>query len=211
MHAAPLSRIFTLTGHIITHYIPALKAPEGTPRFDNNCRRVLTFGKHALQCGRILQDIHDSKRSQRTNLQDCGLIYQECIKSLSHRPDKSEGCPSLGASACLAASCIFAHRTEMQMLDPSEQSLGPNQEYLFQDYRNFARRSVEKYFKINEDEEEEYEEDDDEFLSLPKAICLLHDFLLVTRTPRSPAETTTSDQIAALIPKMRDNSELANC
>ncbi|KAJ4223759.1 hypothetical protein NW760_010374 [Fusarium oxysporum] len=95
----------------------------------------------------------------------------------------------------------------MQMLDPSGQSLGPNQEYLFQDYRNFARRSVEKYFKINEDEEEEYEEDDDEFLSLPKAICLLHDFLLVTRTPRSPAETTTSDQIAALIPEMRETTQ----
>ncbi|WKT46714.1 hypothetical protein QSH57_011588 [Fusarium oxysporum f. sp. vasinfectum] len=95
----------------------------------------------------------------------------------------------------------------MQMLDPSGQSLDPNQEYLFQDYRNFARRSVEKYFKINEDEEEEYEEDDDESLSLPKAICLLHDFLLVTRTPRSPAETTTSDQIAALIPEMRETTK----
>lgn len=95
----------------------------------------------------------------------------------------------------------------MQMLDPSRQSLDPNQEYLFQDYRNFARRSVEKYFKISEDEEEEYEEDDDEFLSLPKAICLLHDFSLVARTPRSPAETTTSDQIAALIPEMRETTQ----
>ncbi|RYC84850.1 hypothetical protein BFJ63_vAg12330 [Fusarium oxysporum f. sp. narcissi] len=95
----------------------------------------------------------------------------------------------------------------MQMLDPSGQSLDPNQEYLFQDYRNFARRSVEKYFKISEDEEEEYEEDDDEFLSLPKAICLLHDFSLVARTPRSPAETTTSDQIAALIPEMRETAQ----
>ncbi|KAM5365983.1 hypothetical protein ACJA88_012254 [Fusarium oxysporum] len=86
---------------------------------------------------------------------------------------------------------MFAHRTEMQMLDPSGQSLDPNQEYRFQDYRNFARRSVEKYFKINEAEEEEDEEDDDEFLSLPKAICLLHDFLL----------------IAALIPEMRETTQ----
>ncbi|KAJ0136033.1 hypothetical protein HZ326_20972 [Fusarium oxysporum f. sp. albedinis] len=104
-------------------------------------------------------------------------------------------------------NCMFAHLTEMQMLDPSGQFLDPNQEYLFQDYRNFARRSVEKYFKISEDVEEEYEEDDDEFLSLPKTICLVHDFLLVARTPRSPAETTTSDQITALIPEMRETTQ----
>ncbi|KAH7166853.1 hypothetical protein DER46DRAFT_265171 [Fusarium sp. MPI-SDFR-AT-0072] len=102
---------------------------------------------------------------------------------------------------------MFAHRTEMQMLDPSGQSLDPNQEYLFQDYRNFARRSVEKNFKISEDEEEEYEDDDDDFLSLPKAICLLHDFLLVAQTPGSPAETNTSDQVAALIPEMREKTQ----
>ncbi|EWY95138.1 hypothetical protein FOYG_04258 [Fusarium oxysporum NRRL 32931] len=95
----------------------------------------------------------------------------------------------------------------MQMLDPSGQFLDPNQEYLFQDYHNFARRSVEKYFKISEDEEEEYEEDDDEFLPLSKAIRLLHNLLLVARTPRSPAETTSSDQIAALIPEMRETTQ----
>ncbi|EXL92994.1 hypothetical protein NOF04DRAFT_14076 [Fusarium oxysporum II5] len=121
---------------------------------------------------------------------DKGPVDQEKIKSIVNLTD-----------------CMFAHRTEMQMLAPSGQSLDPNQEYLFQDYRNFARRSVEKYFKVSEDEKEEYEDDDDEFLSLPKAICLLHDFLLVARTPGSSAETTTSDQIAALIPEMREKTQ----
>ncbi|SCO85848.1 uncharacterized protein FRV6_09975 [Fusarium oxysporum] len=99
----------------------------------------------------------------------------------------------------------------MQMLDPSGQSLDPNQEYRFQDYRNFARRSVEKYFKINEAEEEEDEEDDDEFLSLPKAICLLHDFLLVNTNPQVPRRDYHERSDCCFDTGDERDSELASC
>ncbi|KAH7207131.1 hypothetical protein DER44DRAFT_866903 [Fusarium oxysporum] len=72
---------------------------------------------------------------------DKGPVDQEKIKSIVN----------LTKLPISRSICVFSS----EMLAPSGQSLDPNQEYLFQDYRNFARRSVEKYFKVSEDEKEE--------------------------------------------------------
>ncbi|KAF5580406.1 hypothetical protein FPANT_9362 [Fusarium pseudoanthophilum] len=195
----------------VTHYLPSLTTPQGTPRFDRNCPRVLNFGKQALHCGRILQNLHDSKRSQRINQQECDFINKEYSKCLNHCPTEFEGYPSLQTSACLAASCLFAHHTEMERLDPFHHQyvLDPGQESLFQEYRKSTWRSMEKQFKIVivDDYVVEGWEVDDTFLGFPEAICLLHDFLLMTRKPDILADFTTKDQIAAFIPVIRERTE----
>lgn len=93
----------------------------------------------------------------------------------------------------------------MQRLDPFGYIVDHDQEPRFQDYLKLTWRSMEKHFKIIV--VDGYEVDDDKYIGFPEAMCLLHDFSLVTRTPLFFEDIITRQQIADLIPEIRERTE----
>ncbi|KAF4340674.1 tryptophan synthase beta subunit [Fusarium beomiforme] len=168
----------------IKHYFPVLQTPAGAPRLEDSCRRVFGFGKIVLQCGHILQHIHDSKLNPRGDWQECNLIHQQSLKNFI--PPFSGGIiyPALVSASSLADSCMFAHHTQMDISCRPRTRLEPDHQLFLDDRRLSGWSSAELFFKLTEDDDPDYEadEDDIEIIPLPMLICLLHDLCLVAPT-----------------------------
>ncbi|SCO36541.1 uncharacterized protein FFMR_04128 [Fusarium fujikuroi] len=60
----------------VKHNFTVLKTPNGVPRPESASQRVLDRRKIVLQCGHILQHVHDSKRNPRTANPHCELMIE---------------------------------------------------------------------------------------------------------------------------------------